>query len=71
VKEKQWEKITLGKKKKRLGKLVTVKTISFHELDPEGWLFHDPNGAPLVYFYEKRDAFKPSRYFRRCWKKSL
>lgn len=34
------------------------------------WLFHDPDGEPLVYHYENRDYYKPSRYFRRHWKEA-
>lgn len=35
------------------------------------WLFHDPEGNPLVYQYEVRDCYKPSRYFRKHWKRAL
>lgn len=35
------------------------------------WLFHDPDGSPLAEYFEPRDYWKPSSYFRKHWKKAL
>lgn len=35
------------------------------------WLFHDPDGNPLAQYFESRDYWKPSTYFRKHWKNAL
>lgn len=30
-------------------------------------LFHDPEGNPLAEYYQGRDYWKPTRYFRQHW----
>jgi integrase len=46
---------------------ATKKVEHKHRIKVE-WLFHDPDGNALCRYYEKRDYWKPTRYFDRHWR---